>query len=315
MDSQQKLQRLLRLILMLSGPRKFQRHEIAERLGIEERTVYRYLNTLEDVGLVLERKGGCKLITNYGPGKDLGQIFHFTEEEMFLMHRLLEETEAKTAANEKLIKKLHALYDFKILKRLHGKSELDHIDVLKNAIQNGKQVLLREYRSSHSQNIRDRKVEPFAFMHDYKGIWCFDVEDQQNKQFHLSRIKEVIVTENNWLYKKKHQIPFIDAFRMSAEKSIGIVQLQMTLKAYNLLKDEYPLAIKFIEPSAERGSYILRIPVAAFEGIGRFIMGLPGEIEVLQPQELKDYLKEKQKILNQMTVVDSRKGEISSVKR
>ncbi|MFW6327443.1 MAG: helix-turn-helix domain-containing protein, partial [Bacteroidota bacterium] len=56
MGNQNKLSRMLQILLYLSGNYGHSRKEIAERFGINERTVYRYLSTFKEAGLVLEEK-------------------------------------------------------------------------------------------------------------------------------------------------------------------------------------------------------------------------------------------------------------------
>ena len=303
MTNQEKIKGILRLILMLSGQKKYSLSEIRERLQVSERTVFRYFDVIEGSGFLLERNNGYRLQKEAQTVKDLNALFHFTEAEIFAIHHFLNNSNTKTSISEKLIRKLHTLYDFKVLDRLNKKSELIHINRLKTAIQTKKQVVLSEYRSSNSQKIRDRKVEPFAFLPDYRGVWCYDNEDKKCKQFYLSRIKEVNPTKTGWFYWESHQIPFTDAFRMGAAEAKTKVKLQMSLKAYNLLKDEYPAAIQFVTRNGE--NYNAEIPVAAFEGAGRFVMGLPGEVHVLGPKEFKAYLNEKRQLFITLTEFDS----------
>jgi predicted DNA-binding transcriptional regulator YafY len=54
MNDQAKIQRTLRLLMLLAGKRWYAAREIDEKLGISTRTLYRYLNTLEEAGLVVE---------------------------------------------------------------------------------------------------------------------------------------------------------------------------------------------------------------------------------------------------------------------
>ncbi|MBD0333250.1 MAG: transcriptional regulator, partial [Chitinophagaceae bacterium] len=56
---------------------------------------------------------------------------------------------------------------------------------------------------------------------------------------------------------------------------------------------EYPPAKKYIQ--AENGNYRLQIPIADFQGIGRFVLGLLGEVKVLGPEAFIKFLEEKQK--------------------
>jgi predicted DNA-binding transcriptional regulator YafY len=80
---------------------------------------------------------------------------------------------------------------------------------------------------------------------------------------------------------------------MSAPKAKATVQAQLTLKAYNLLIEEYPLAEAHLK--AVNGHYMLEIPVADYNGIGRFVLGLQGDMKVLGPVDFIDFLKEKRK--------------------
>src|SRR5690625_1798767 len=77
---------------------------------------------------------------------------------------------------------------------------------------------------------------------------------------------------------------------MSAPKALVTVVLMLTLKACNLLMEEYPLAEKFIKPVKDR--YRLEIPIADYHGIGRFVLGLPGETEVISPYSFIEFLNE-----------------------
>src|SRR5690606_318747 len=135
MTNQEKIKGILRLILMLSGQKKYSMLEIRERLQVSERTVFRYFEVIEDSGFLLERNNGYRLQKEAQTIKDLNALFHFTEAEIFAIHHFLNNSNTKTSISEKLIRKLHTLYDFKVLDRLNKKSELIHINRLKTAIQ------------------------------------------------------------------------------------------------------------------------------------------------------------------------------------
>jgi hypothetical protein len=55
------------------------------------------------------------------------------------------------------------------------------------------------------------------------------------------------------------------------------IKLEMSLKARNLLGEEYPLSEQFIG-KIEDNRYVFDGWVSAYDGIGRFVMGLPGEV-------------------------------------
>ena len=183
-----------------------------------------------------------------------------------------------------------------MISKLENTQQLKIIQDLNEAIQKKTKVNLLGYRSSNSSNIEDRIVEPFEFMGDYEGIWCYEIKSQQVKQFKISRIEKVEILNENWQHQSEHKIPFTDAFKMSAKKPVAIVELQLSLKAYNLLREEFPLAVKDI--SERENLYHLKTSIANFHGIGRFVMGLSDEIKIISPETFKTFIKEKFKSLN-----------------
>jgi hypothetical protein len=83
----------------------------------------------------------------------------------------------------------------------------------------------------------------------------------------------------------------MDAFRISSQEQI-LVKLKLSLRAFNLLIEEYPLAEKYV--CIEDDNYRhFEAPVCGFEGVGRFCMGLPGEVEIIEPESFKSFIKEK----------------------
>jgi hypothetical protein len=69
------------------------------------------------------------------------------------------------------------------------------------------------------------------------------------------------------------------------------VKLRLSPTAHYLLIEEFPLAARYIHKRAEV-IYFQGI-VRHWKGVGRFVLGLPGEIEVLSPTAFQDYLREK----------------------
>src|SRR5690606_16938993 len=118
---------------------------------------------------------------------------------------------------------------------------------------------------------------------------CFDTGDKSNKQFKVSRMNAVEELPSSWFYESEHKTLFTDAFRMAADQPITTVVALLSLKAYNLMIEEYPLTEKYV--AKEGKHYRLKIPIANYQGIGRFVLGLPGEIEVQESEGFKNFLK------------------------
>ena len=292
---QQKMQRMLRLLMKLSGKRWCPLQEIIDILECSGRTVYRYLETFETAGFVLEKnKGSYRLQKETTNSRSLQNLMHFSEEEVLILYDTLALIEGTSPVKEQLIRKLNVLYDYKALEQLQQSDDLTKIQILSDAIRNKKQVYLKSYRSSNSDKITDRKVEPFDYLPDYRSVWCYEYESKSCKQFKLARIHEIELITRDWENEEHHhQAHFTDAFRISSVKPIGKIEATLSLKAYNLLLEEFPLSREFAKE--ENGVYQLKIPVAGYQGIGRFVMGLPGEIEVLGSKGFKEFLKEERK--------------------
>lgn len=293
MAEQAKFQKMLEILLMLDCKYGRTIQEISERFDVSPRTVYRYFDTFKQVRFVIENKNGFFNINKEeSSAKDISQLLHFTEEEAFILGKAIHAIEDGSELKDKLAKKLYSLYDFdRVIHAISKKEKTDNIFNIIQAIKQQKQVVLKEYKSGHSNNIRDRLVEPIDFTVNYMGVWCYDTEDQSNKIFKTARIKEVVLTDNCWEYKPKHHKGITDIFRMQSFEPIAI-QLKLSMLAYNLLVEEFPLSEKYIKESDDH-KYILKTDVGNFIGVGRFVLGLPDEIEVIYPQSFKDYLNSK----------------------
>ena len=295
MADQAKFQKMLEILLVLDCRYGRPIHEIAERFGISERTVYRYMDTFKQVGFVIENNNGFfKINKEESTSQDISQLLHFTEEEAFILSKAIHAIEDGSELKGKLAKKLYSLYDFdRVIYAITKKEETENIFNLIQAIKQQRQVVLKAYKSGHGKDIRDRVVEPIDFTVNYLGVWCYDTEDRCNKIFKTSRIQEVVVLDEGWQFKPEHQKGIMDIFRMQSFEPVPI-QLKLSILACNLLLEEYPLSEKYIKPLG-KNNYLLTTDVGNFLGVGRFILGLPDEVEVIYPQALKDYLNEKVK--------------------
>lgn len=276
--------------MLLAGRRWYSATEIQERLGISTRTLYRYLHTLELAGFVTERnpRQGYRLAPEGGSMLTMQRLLHFTEEEGYLLYKTLGLLQGEGIAKERLLRKLHTLYDCHILAQPARQHSMEIVATLQKAIDKKQQCLLHQYRSNHSQTITDRTIEPFSFTENYEAIWGYDANTKSCRQYKLARMEKVAILPHSWQYEKMHAIPFTDAFGFAAAKPLGNAQLILSMRAANLLQEEYPLTEKYI--TEHKSAYHVKLPFADYKGIGRFICGLRNEIEVLGPVGLKKYV-------------------------
>jgi hypothetical protein len=98
------------------------------------------------------------------------------------------------------------------------------------------------------------------------------------------------MTGNDWQHKQEHIDAQIDVFRISNHKYIGTAQLQLNVRAYNLLIEEYPLAEQYVTQTGDN-TYIFEAPVCSYEGVCRFVLGLFPEIKVMGDEGLMTFIK------------------------
>ncbi len=290
---QPKLERLLRLMMMLTSNSRYTIDDIAERLEMSPRTVYRYIDTFRDAGFLIKKNAAIFKLDKSSPYfKDITQLVHFTEEEACILKSAIESIDETNLLKQNLKKKLYSVYDYKMLadtvvKGKHG----ENVRALIDAIEQKKQIVLHNYSSAHSNSVRDRLVEPFEFTTNYIQIWCYDHETKRNKVFKVSRIASVEVLSQKWEHEDLHQKQFMDIFRTSGNKKYS-VKIKMNVRAANLLFEEYPLA-EISTTKSNDNEYLLETQVSGFEGVGRFVMGLLKDVEVLKPVAFKRFLKAK----------------------
>lgn len=290
MNSHVKLGRILELIIYLSTRHGHTITEIMEITGLSRRSVFRYLNTIRDAGIIIAQGDGLyRVEKDKGGGRDLSELLHFNREEAYLLSRAIHSLSDDTPLKANLFRKLYSIYDFhRIADTVVNREHSENVHMLITAIEEKKQVLLRSYRSASSEIIRDRLVEPFQFTYNYICVWCFDPEDRKNKLFRISRISRAELVEKNWQYASEHNPFKMDPFRISGPDQIP-VKMILGLRSYNLLIEEYPLAAEHISRQDDQ-HYLFKGSVCGFEGAGRFVLGLMDDIEVLEPKAFKAYL-------------------------
>lgn len=288
---QPKLERLLRLMKLLTANTTYNVDQLAERLDMSRRTVYRYIDTFREAGFVIKKSGDCIRLDKESPHfRDISQLVHFTEEEAVILKSAIENIDDTNLLKQNLKRKLYSVYDNRTLADtvVRGKNA-PNIRRLIEAIEEQRQVVLHGYQSGHGGEVRDRRVEPFAFTTNYVQVWCLDTEDGANKLFKTARIGEVELTAQAWEHASEHREGFIDAFRIHGEVRHR-VRIEMGLLAYNLLCEEYPLAERDVRP-AGRGRWVLDTEVASMTGVGRFVVGLLDDIRIVDSPELTEYIR------------------------
>lgn len=287
---QPKIERILRIMKMLTGNISYTIDEISEKLDMSVRTVYRYIDTLRAAGFVIKKSGEYYKIDKSSPHyKDISNLLHFTEEESHILKKAIDSIDENNLLKQNLKRKLATVYDYKILAETTVKGKnANNINTLIEAIESKKQIKLINYSSANSNATSDRIVEAFSFTTNYIQIWAYEIQSKKNKLFKVSRIENIEILEKPWQNISKHKAGHIDIFRISSYEQKTIT-LKLSLRAAMLLMEEYPLAERdLIKNNSDE--WILKTNVCSFEGIGRFVMGLLEEVEIIEPDEFKMFI-------------------------
>lgn len=263
---------------------------MAERLSISSRSVYRYIDTFRQAGFVVKKVGNFIKLDRSSPYfKDISELIHFTEEEAYILKSAIESIDDNNLLKQNLKKKLYTVYDYKILAEtiVDGRNS-KNVKLLVEGMEEKRRVMLKSYSSSHGSDIRDRMVEAFAFTTNYEQVWCYCLEDHKNKLFRMARIEDVELTDVPWQHDAHHKEGFTDVFRMHSDEKYRIL-LKLGLASANLLREEFPLANKELVKVSDN-EWLLDTEVCSFEGVGRFVLGLYEDIEIVESPEFKSYL-------------------------
>ena len=285
-----RILRLLNLMKLLSSNVDYTIRELMDRLAISRRSIFRYLDTLRIAGFAVAKKGTNihKLLSMPKEGINLSNLIHFSEEEAYLLHNLIGALTSDCQVAINLENKLAALFDATSVTEIIGnKITGENIMRLRQAIDEKKQVTLVRYESGNTMSISDRLVEPIKFSSNYRDVYAYEVSTGMTKVFKISRIGLVDVSLADWQHEDKHEKIETDCFRMAGKGDIPVT-LKMTLRAKNLLIEEYPLAAQYV--SFDGGSWWFRGNIKDLAGVGRFVIGLADQIQVVDSAALSRHI-------------------------
>jgi predicted DNA-binding transcriptional regulator YafY len=285
---QAKLMRVLGFIAVLKGKGKTI-GELASRFDMSDRTVYRYVKLLEAVGFAIDKDFHNRYFIF--TSEDEPGSTNFSIEETNILKELVRKGAFDSPVRNSMLKKLSLNSDIDEMPKIAIKHRIGQLmEKISEAIKNKKQIVLKNYHSANSSEIKDRLVEPFQFGTDYQTIIALDTIDKHCKQFKLERIADVLEMKKNFQFEDLHKKTVSDIFGLSGDASTWVT-LKLSLRAYLLLREDYPLSIPYTEKTED--GYIFHGPVANFEGIGRYVLGLLDEIKIKEPAMFKQFIKDK----------------------
>ena len=289
MHNQNRLLKVLKLISSLKATPPKSVKLLAKQFDISERTLYRYIDLLKESGFEIHKDGVNKMFI---PQVDRQFASVFTSNEVDYLKNTLQHNQENTIVKNSILLKLHLYNEIEALSLDITQAHLASLmQAFKQAIAAKMQVVLASYLSVNSNTVSDRRIEPIAFTPDFKFIFGYEIATQKNKLFALDRIKEVITTTTPFKFENLHQLNGVDIFNFTNTGAHYSLHLLLNIRAYVLLKREFPQIEPHIQPNIETKQFELQAIIYSLTPMIRFIKGLPNDLQVIAPQELINALK------------------------
>lgn len=290
----QRFERQLDVILTMIDGRNHTSAELSALLGTTLRNLYYFFDQLRQCGFRVVREGRHYYLDPHSDFfRQVASGVTFSDDEAAYLYKLVDAVKSRNKYTEAVSNKLLRFYDIAYMADRHRQSQMvQNVSRLYDAMERKRVVILRNYSSPHSKTVSDRFVEPFMFMNDQSDLRCYELSSRMNKTFKLARIEEVRIVEDiSWSHEYMHKPVFTDLFLFSGEERHHVT-LRLGQLARNLLCEEYPQAERLIREDQPH-QWIFDADVASYMGIGRFILGLAEDIEILADDGLRQYLRQR----------------------
>ena len=276
MLNQHKILRVLQLISLLKQEPSKSIRQLGVIIETTDRTVYRYFDLLKELGFELQRDTFNRYSIPASEG-DGGVIF--TKEESDLIRKMVLNFAKNHPLKDAVLKKIYLSSETTLVSSHLLKAHLGRIvELLCEAIETRRQVVLKNYHSLNSQTILDRYLEPFAFTENYRSLLAYEPASGENKYFNIERITNVQILDESWMHEGKHTLIKPDAFGFGPTDTVYALHFDLSLRAYLLLKEEYPLCGPHLTKYINSDRYELKMEVNSRVAIDRFVRGLQYEI-------------------------------------
>lgn len=287
----EKFARQLKILEILVGNTSLTPDDIADRLDISRRSVYRYIEFYRNLGFDIYNDHGIYSIEHSSPFIEaITQKRMLTAEELQTVATLLSHQDKNDPVINRIRNKLRSTYgiEFQSDAFTYDRRIDENTEALKDAIRRRRQCVLQRYHSLSSPS-SDRLVEPYKYFPLMNEVRCYEITSGKCKSFKIARIRgKVVVKEKKWEHGDRHRAYITDLFGFSAEKSTRVV-LRLTNVSRTILVEEFGLdESKILIEDGEH--YLVSLAVCNYQGIARFIMGMLNEVEIVKGIGLKHYI-------------------------
>jgi predicted DNA-binding transcriptional regulator YafY len=303
--------RLLKVLRAVQEqPYRYTKRELADLYGVSADTIKNDFEAIRNTGFDLDYDSSYRYaFAADKPFEDLKALLQLNESEQLLLLRALNHMDSPSEKITQLQKRLSSIFgnrqdypgaaDTPRAVSTPGPEHwrrpyLTKFQLLQQAQEQKIQVVLLGYRSSNSNVVSDRRVEPFHTRIEDDTVQAFDLDKEDTRHFRISRIRRIRMTDTHWTREDGHKVLATDPFRIVDDQQV-LVHLRLKVGAYNELVERYPLTKAYIQEDAQQENvYDFQCRVNhKFYGLTNFILGFHHQvIEVIAPEALKRHLEQ-----------------------
>jgi len=286
MFNQKRIYRVFQLINYLKARPPKPIKAIMKFLGTSERTVYRYIDLLLELGFRIEKDSSNRLWIE----SKSTSFTVFTSQEAAYLEKLILTAGKQSKLAESALHKIQQSLEHHIGAETLYKAHLAEIvATISQAIAEEKQLIIKSYASAHSQSITDRLVEPVAFTDNYISLCAYEPKSKLNKYFNIERMGSVSLSNRKMKYQDQHAFHKPDVFGFQGKTLNKEISLQLNLRAMLFLRETYPMSIPFIEQEAPE-IYLFTAKVQSFTAPAKFVLGMQNNVEAIGSPAFRRYM-------------------------
>lgn len=305
--------RLLSILMLLQTRGRMTAEDLAERLEVSPRTIYRDLEALSIAGVPVysERgpSGGIELLENYRTNltgltkQEVQALFMFTVPGLFAD---LQADKTEQAASLKLMAALPSPFrqDVEFVRqRIHldpagwfqPSEPYPFLCILQQAIWENRRVRMT-YRKADGDWVK-RLIDPLGLVNK-ANVWYVVANVFHNTQgYRVSRIQDLALLES--IFERPANFNLAEFWpRWCARFEENFIRFEATLRASpegilqlaHIFGESIYTTVAQLPPPDSRGMTTLSLPFESAEAACRQLMGLGNSVEVIEPPALRQMM-------------------------
>ncbi|MDB4867576.1 MAG: Helix-turn-helix type 11 domain protein [Cohnella sp.] len=307
-DRMSKADNMLSILWLLKTRRRMTAKQIAEKLEIHIRTVYRYIDGLCASGVPIEAEaghdGGYKLPEHFRDAplffdleeqKALAQAAVFAQEAGYPYGAELDRalTKLQRHANQEQWDEINRhLSGFEVIRGPGRRGLVSELQQIEQSVADGR-TLKMEYQTGHESISKTRKMDPYGLIH-WKGNWYvvgFCHLRGEIRSFRVDRIRSL--TGDDGVFERPASFSARQFLLHNLLPDPGSSETLVTVivrgkwEALNELCDHWLFGHALVERTEEEARFSLQ-KEAIQNMVPYFLFGYGRAIQVLEPQVLKE---------------------------